>query len=409
MIWETKAWFVPYVTELSKEAKIAGLSRVWAEGKWNFPNFADVSTMDWDSLYFASIPLVSGTQNTAEYYRELQRVVAKLNDGHSYVFLPPQLQAQLAAPPLRTDRIDGRVFITGVMSGRLTAQGVVPGMELLRVDGEPVDSYVTRTRLPFMGSNTAQHREVLHYSHELLEGPSKSPVRLTLRTVDRAIVERDIPRSGYQDVAPYQRAEFRVLPGRIAYLALNSFASDSIERDVERWLPEMRASTCLVIDVRQNSGGSGVVAYNLVGQLIPDSFPLPKLASRQYIATRRAWGQAGTWWSPGLQLWPGRGAGAVTVPVAVLTGPRTLSAAEVFVEALRLSKRATIIGEPTGGSTGDPLAFALPGGGVAQIATSANLGAVRPDILAARTASDFLAGRDAALAAALAATCTGSN
>jgi len=73
-----------------------------------------------------------------------------------------------------------------------------------------------------------------------------------------------------------------------------------------------------------------------------------------------------------------------------------------------IENRVFVTGEPTGGSTGDPLAFALPGGGSGRVATSADVGAglvgrgVQPDVLTPRTAEDFLAGRDAALAAGIA-------
>ena len=49
-------------------------------------------------------------------------------------------------------------------------------------------------------------------------------------------------------------------------------------------------------------------------------------------------------------------------PVIVLTGPETFSAAEDFVVVLHASKRATLVGERTGGSTGHPLMIDLPGG-----------------------------------------------
>ena len=68
-----------------------------------------------------------------------------------------------------------------------------------------------------------------------------------------------------------------------------------------------------------------------------------------------------------------------------------------------MMERGVIIGEPTGGSTGDPVSFALPGGGFGRVSTSANVGTalvghgVQPQVLVPRTVEDFLAGRDAAL------------
>jgi len=92
----------------------------------------------------------------------------------------------------------------------------------------------------------------------------------------------------------------------------------------------------------------------------------------------------------------------------MLVGPRCLSATDVFAETFRRLQRGKLIGEPTGGSIGDPVAFALPGGGSARVATSAEVGSgltgrgVQPDVLVPRTVKDFLAGHDAVLEAGLA-------
>jgi C-terminal processing protease CtpA/Prc len=48
-------------------------------------------------------------------------------------------------------------------------------------------------------------------------------------------------------------------------------------------------------------------------------------------------------------------------PITVLTSPSTCSAAEDFLVSLKMSKRITIVGAPTGGSTGQPLTFSFYG------------------------------------------------
>ena len=51
----------------------------------------------------------------------------------------------------------------------------------------------------------------------------------------------------------------------------------------------------------------------------------------------------------------------------LLTSRRTISAAEDFVAMFKSNRRATIIGEPTFGSTGSPCLFQLRCGGRAQV------------------------------------------
>lgn len=59
--------------------------------------------------------------------------------------------------------------------------------------------------------------------------------------------------------------------------------------------------------------------------------------------------------------------------VAVLTGPGTFSAAEDFLVPLKFSKRALLIGEKTAGSTGNPIAVALPGGGTFRVVSKRDM------------------------------------
>lgn len=92
-----------------------------------------------------------------------------------------------------------------------------------------------------------------------------------------------------------------------------------------------------------------------------------------------------------------------TGPVAVLIGPATFSAAEDFGAAWKMMKRGLTIGLPSGGSTGQPLFFNLPGGGGMRICTKRDRYAdgnefvgvgIQPDIVVNTTLDDFRAGRD---------------
>lgn len=56
-------------------------------------------------------------------------------------------------------------------------------------------------------------------------------------------------------------------------------------------------------------------------------------------------------------------------PIVLLIGPATFSAAEDFLVAWKNSDRGKIIGEPSAGSTGQPLFFQLPGGRSACVCT----------------------------------------
>jgi carboxyl-terminal processing protease len=410
IVWgSAAAWGVPFQENLSEDVKVAGLSRLWMEVKINFPHFAAVADLDWDRTYVDFIPKVRATTSTYEYYRLLQRMTALLKDGHTEVFLPKELAERMEADlPLRTDLIENRVFVTRVDSKTLEADGITAGLELLEIDGMPVHEYVTKNRRPYIASNSPQHVLVKAYSYGMLAGPRDSPVVLEFRSKDGRVFEKRLQRGSYPDATSLPVVTYRKLAGNLAYVAINTFNSEDAQKEFEKLLPEVRGSDGLILDVRQNDGGSGVIAYNLLGHLTDKEFATPPWKSRQYVATLRVWGQAGGWYEAKPSTWAGKPDDFYSKPVVMLIGPRSLSATDVFAETYHRLGRGKLVGEPTGGSTGDPLAFALPGGGSGRVATSTDVGdgligrGVQPDVLVPRTVQDFLAGRDAVLEAAIA-------
>lgn len=409
IIWGSAAvWGAPFQEDISEDLKLAGLARFWMEVKVNFPHFAEISELDWDKTYLEFIPRVRATKSTYEYYRVLQQMCALLKDAHSDVFMPKALGERMeATPPLRLELIENRVFVTRVESKSLESAGVTAGLEVLKIDGLPVHEYADKNRRPYIASNSPQHVEVKVFSYGLLAGPREKPVTVEFRAKDGTVFSKQIARTPYADQTAYPAFEYRKIPGNIAYVAINSFGSDDVQKELEKHLAEIGASDAMVIDVRQNDGGSGVLAYNVIGYLTGQKFPTPKWKSREYVATLRAWGTPGGWYEPKPTEWEVSFPEHYQKPVVILTGPRCLSATDVFAEVFAQVKRGKIVGEATGGSTGDPIAFAVPGGGSARVSTSAEVGGgivgkgVQPDVPAPRTVRDFLAGRDTALEAGL--------
>jgi C-terminal processing protease CtpA/Prc len=96
--------------------------------------------------------------------------------------------------------------------------------------------------------------------------------------------------------------------------------------------------------------------------------------------------------------------------VAVLIGPSTYSAAEDFLAVCRASGRGITIGLQTGGSTGQPLMFPLPGEGMGIVCSKRDLMSgwtefagygIRPDVAVNYTYANFINGRDEAIAEAV--------
>jgi carboxyl-terminal processing protease len=410
--WSSKALDTPYRENLSEDEKVAGLSRFWAEVRFNFANFDLVPDLDWDAMYLAYLAKVRQTRSTREYYQVLEELCARLKDGHTNVVPPKEIAETLDRPPIRTELVEGKVLITRVASGRLAGEGVRAGLEIEAVDGVPVRQYVKERVAPYQSSSTPQDLEVRSYSYFFLVGPASQAVELTLRDERGNVFKRTVRRSGYDDIKPAPRPllEFKVLEGNVAYVALNSFEDESLVKLFEDALPKIRKTRAMILDLRQNGGGDGSIGDRILAHLTGRSFKGSRWRTREYVPAYRAWGREEGWHTEEGEVTQGSPGSFYGKPIVLLIGPRTFSAGEDFAVSFDAMKRGRIIGEPSGGSTGQPLPFNLPGGGWARVCTKRDTypdgkefvgRGVQPQAVVHPTVSDVRAGRDTALEAAL--------
>jgi carboxyl-terminal processing protease len=407
--WDSPTLNTAFRENIPDAEKLAGLSKFWSEVKYNFGYPEKLIALDWDKLYLDAIPTVLATKSTRDYYRELRRLCARLGDGHTNVYPPSQLDDS-AKPPLRTALVEGRVLVVDARSPSLEALGINAGVEVLAVDGVPVLEYARLEIEPFQSASTPQDRETRTFWYGFLRGPSTRPVHLKLRDPAGKEFEREVSRRNYTDVRRILPFEWRLLAGNIAYVALNDFSVNDVVRQWNEAYPQIAAAAAIVLDLRSNGGGSTNIGYEVIRSIVDRPFAGSRQVMRRYNPTDRARGTLMDRTDlPASDVQPLEGP-RYKGPVVVLSGPATYSAAEDFLVAWKNSGRGKIVGEPTGGSTGQPLSFQLPGGGNARVCTKRDTfpdGAewvgkgIAPDILARPTMADIRASRDAALERAL--------
>lgn len=152
--------------------------------------------------------------------------------------------------------------------------------------------------------------------------------------------------------------EARMLPGGLGYVRLDRFASGpaALER-AARAMAAVAEARALVFDLRHNGGGSPEMISFLTGYL----FAEPRLLNTFYDRDgRQTGGTTSAARVPGRRFGP-------EVPVYVLTSALTFSAAEEFAYDLQTQKRATLIGETTGGGAHPVAALRLHPNLVARI------------------------------------------
>lgn len=409
--WESPSFSTKFQDDLPETEKIAGLSKVWSEIKYGFAYFDRVPTIDWDSLFVSNLSTVKNSKSTKDYYRILQTMCAQLHDGHTRIEVPNALFREMYAhPAIQTRLVENKVLIFNVFNDSLEKSGVRPGLEILSVDGIPVQKYARQYVEPYTSASTRQGQLTNLYEYYLLCGSKNTSVELELADRDGKPFTRVLSRNYYRFQYYTNIVDFRLLDGNIAYVGINTFSDRKVVAKFDSLFPFIEQSKGLILDLRENSGGNTDNAYQILGYLVDKPFKIVQGKSRNYNAFNRAMRKTQQWGdNPSVEL-PANPSKYYSKPLIVLTSSRTGSSSEDFCVVVRDLKRGLLLGTPTAGSTGQPLFYGLPGGGAGVVCTIRTFSpdgkefvgiGIEPDITVPQTVPDVRARIDAALSTAV--------
>lgn len=355
--------------EISDENKIFGLSKLWSEVKFNFVNF-DLVDINWDKTYQEFIPKVLATNTTYDYYQELTKMMALLKDGHSNVYYN---SPDYGRPPLRTKLIENKVLVTNIYNDTLISKNITVGDEILEINNINTLEYGKKNIMPYQSASTSQDLDNRTFHYGLFNGKMDEPILLKIKKKDKSVFTTTVSRKLKSN---YKRESYvlKITNDNIAYLTINDFENQNYRKIFDSLYVNILKTKALIIDVRNNGGGSSNQGYYVLCHLIDKKTTNSKSKTRQYVPLAKANGNSDTFieYAP-YSLEPIQNKEKYTKPVVVLTSVKTFSAAEDFLVAYDNSKRGMKIGQKTGGSTGQPISFDLPEGGKMRICTKRDM------------------------------------
>jgi len=409
--------------ELTDAEKIYGLTLFWQEVNYSFVYFDQVPDLNWDSTFKAFIPQVLATENTYDYYRTLQRFAALLNDGHTSVTMPQHYWDSLDRPKIGLLEMQERIYISNVDT---SLKGVIPiGSEVIAVDKIPTAEYMATDVFPYYSSST-NHWLWYWCGFRMLAGRRDTEVELTYLTParDTQVISMVRNRAGLEWYPPLEYSkeltEFRWIEDSIAYVALNGFHDYKAVDEFEDYLSELKSARGLIIDLRENGGGDTGIGARILSHFTTDTLVGSTWKTREHRGAHKAWGRFDTlsatenrayfegkaWYNGSPYKHPPADSVILTYPVVILMNHSTASAAEDFLVMCDQLRNISLVGEPSNGSTGQPLQFDLPGGGRGHVCAKRDtypdgrdfvgIG-VQPDILVEPSPQDVFSDNDVIL------------
>lgn len=329
--------------------------------------------VDWHAAAEKHGARVAAAADDRALYREINEMLAPLNDSHTHAITPAQATERKTRVRARTGfnmtRLDGRWVVNDVLPGSPAEEaGIRTGWVVVARNGEPLGEKIDFRPTP---GETA--------SWDFLDSTDR-PVRVSP-------VARTLP------IAPRQVAE-RLADGFV-YLRFDEF--DGIDRRwLSRQLKENAAAPGVVIDLRRNPGGETFSLGISIGEFFDRAVDCGTFISRDGARSVK------NSWQLGSANYRGR--------VAVLVDGATGSAAEIFAAVLQDHGRATVVGRRTAGAVLASWFHRLPDGGQLQLSREDYIApkgrriesnGIEPDIVVPRTLDDVRRGKDRDLEEAL--------
>ena len=433
--------------------KIYELSKIWKEAAYNFA-FWDKADIDWDEEYKKALVRVLETKDIYDYYRELKRFVALLGDGHTDVSFPNEISQDaeyFSMIPVYFAKPGDEIIVVAVSED--IKDDIPLFSTLVKIDGTDIHDYIKEYCYPYIwhanedacgifvlnslvfgrrgsGAVFTFAKDGREYEVRLDRvDPSKIVWRKTDRTPQGIPSRRLISSSDAHSV--------QITDDGIAIIRMTSFEDDSMPEKVYSCFDELKKAKGYILDVRGNSGGNSGNADAIAAMFISGEFHSCYAETQIYEPTYKAWSMFRDDFkglSPdeallkyaddkhSLKAYQMRknicyvrdegnavvnnAPGKLNGPIVVLMNQSTFSAAEDFVDVMKMYTNAVFVGNNTGGTSGQPLCEALESGGFFRICTRRCIAqngediynkGFAPDFRIIPSAADLAAGRDVVL------------
>ena len=256
-------------------------------------------------------------------------------DPHSYVIPAVRLEPgkeqalrekKLVRVPVNFAFVGGAPIVVSVSAGTAARQlDILPGDELIAAEGAPVSS------------GSAEELEIT------LAGKKGSTVTLTFerRRADGSLtrLERAIKRESVDEATAVPVAT--MLDSTTGYTRVTTFDGEKVADDLHSALERLEKSGMkrLILDLRDNGGGSVAEAAQVAGEFLPRGAVVYSASGRKAEITDTGRVKRSFWRSER------------RYPIVVMVNSGTASASELVAGALQDHDRALIVGRPTFGKS----------------------------------------------------------
>jgi carboxyl-terminal processing protease len=272
-------------------------------------------------------------------------------DPHSYVIpavrLTPAKQkayrdGKLVPIPVTFAFVDGAPLVVSVAAGSAARQlDILPGDELIAIDGAPVQAESDEELSIFLAGQKGS-TAALAFERRRADG-------------SYAQLQRTVKRESVEAASAVPVAV--LLDSTTGYARVTTFMGERVADDLHAALDRLEHAGMkrLVLDLRDNGGGSVAEAAHVAGEFLPRGAIVYSASGRKAEITDTGRVERSFW------------RGERRYPMVVMVNAGTASASELVAGALQDHDRALIVGRPTFGKSLLMRGFPMSDGSVLEL------------------------------------------
>ena len=356
-----------------------------------FPYWTDDLIDLWENSIVDLLNNIQKELPIKEFYLRLQKLSALLNDGHTLIFLPDEIKNDLTYAPMTLTVIENQLVINSsdknfsdFIFKPIKSINHLSVSEFLKIVSSHYWQHNINESL-IMAQNNFSFLFNTHSFEIEFENGDKQEIPFL---PDKTNFYSDTLSNHYQILEEHDAIRIYKVANKII-VHLTHFMSDEMTAIFYKYIPEYLTCEEIIFDLRNNGGGNSGYANEItqaffnstfetekistqaiVGEYIasgiilntddydpnketdPELIKMNKMLHHQYLTSRVEKNHYKQY--EGLLK---------DIPVKILQNEQTYSASENFIINFFNTKRATLIGTTTAGSTGQPALFKLKTGG----------------------------------------------